>query len=225
MRVLIVEDERKMASFLEKGLKEHGLLPEVCYEGDVALERILESGFDAVILDVMLPGLDGLSIVRRMRQQSNTTPVLMLSARGQVDERVEGLEAGADDYMAKPFAIKEVAARVKALHRRGSESRAQVLKVADLALDLVKHEVKRAGKTIDLSARELRMVEVLLRNARRVCGRIYLLEQVWDYNFDPGSNLVDVYMMRLRQKIDQGHELKPLHTVRGTGYMLSDAKT
>jgi DNA-binding response OmpR family regulator len=224
MRVLVVEDERKMASFLEKGLKEHGLLPEVCHEGDVALERILESGFDAVVLDIMLPGLDGLSVVRRMRQRGNATPVLMLSARGQVDERVEGLEAGADDYMTKPFAIKEVAARVKALHRRGGESRAQVLKIADLELDLVKHEVKRAGVALELSARELRMVEVLLRNARRVCGRIYLLEQVWEYNFDPGSNLVDVYMMRLRQKIDHGHDMKLLHTVRGAGYTLTDAR-
>ncbi len=225
MKVLVVEDEKKMAAFLERGLKEHGFLVTVTRRGDEAMDLILESAFDAVVLDVMLPGLDGLTIVRRLRQRGNTSPVLMLSARGAVDERVEGLEAGADDYLAKPFAIQEVIARVRALGRRQPEARAQVLKVADLAMDVSQHEVRRGDERIDLAAREYKMLEVLLRNAGRVCGRTLLLEQVWDFNFDPGSNLVDVYIKRLREKIDAGRETKLLHTVRGSGYVLKEDKT
>jgi len=224
MKVLVVEDERKMAAFLERGLKEQGFLTTGKQRGDEALDLILQSSFDAVVLDVMLPGLDGLSLVRRLRQRGNMTPVLMLSARGAVDERVEGLEAGADDYLAKPFAIKEVLARVRALGRRQPEARAQVLKVADLTMDVLQHEVRRGNDRIELAAREYKMLQVLLRNAGRVCGRTLLLEQVWDFNFDPGSNLVDVYIKRLREKIDVGHDMKLLHTVRGSGYVLREDK-
>ncbi len=222
MKVLVVEDERKMAAFLELGFREQGFIVETCRHGDEGLQRILEGTFDAVVLDVMLPGIDGISLVRRLRQRGNTTPVLMLSARGEVDERVEGLEAGADDYMAKPFAIKEVIARVRVLGRRQPEARAQVLKMGDLVMDVVKHEVRRGGVRIELAAREYKMLEVLLRNADRVCGRALLLEQVWDFNFDPGTNLVDVYIKRLREKIDAGREVKLLHTVRGSGYVLKE---
>ena len=224
MKVLVVEDEKKMAAFLERGLKEHDFSVSVCRRGDEALTAILETALDAVILDVMLPGLDGLSLVRRLRQRGNATPVLMLSARGEVDERVEGLEAGADDYLAKPFAIKEVIARVRALGRRQPEARATVLKAGDLTMDVTQHEVRRGGDRIDLAAREYKMLEVLLRNAGRVCGRALLLEQVWDFNFDPGSNLVDVYVRRLREKIDAGRETRLLHTVRGSGYVLKEDK-
>lgn len=224
MKVLVVEDEKKMAAFLERGLKEHGFMVTCGRHGDEALNLILETPFDAVVLDVMLPGLDGLSIVRRLRQRGNTTPVLMLSARGEVDERVEGLEAGADDYLAKPFAIKEVVARVRALGRRQPEARATVLKAGDLTMDVTQREVRRGGDRIDLSAREHKMLEVLLRNAGRVCGRALLLQQVWDFNFDPGSNLVDVYIRRLREKLDAGRETRLLHTVRGSGYVLKEEK-
>jgi len=224
MKILVVEDEKKIAAFLERGLKENGFVVTVTRRGDEALELILQSAFDAVVLDVMLPGLDGLSIVRRLRQRGNATPVLMLSARGAVDERVEGLEAGADDYLAKPFAIKEVIARVRALGRRQPEARAQVLRVGDLTMDITQHEVRRGSERIELATREYKMLEVLLRNAGRVCGRSLLLEQVWDFNFDPGSNIVDVYVKRLREKIDVGREPKLLHTVRGSGYVLKEDK-
>jgi DNA-binding response OmpR family regulator len=205
-------------------LKEHGFIVTVLRRGDEALEAIRQSPYDAVVLDVMLPGLDGLTLTRRLRKRGNATPVLMLSARGEVDERVEGLEAGADDYLAKPFVIKEVIARLRALGRRHPEARAQVLKVADLVMDVGQHEVRRGGERIDLATREYRMLQVFLRNAGRVCGRALLLEQVWDFNFDPGSNLVDVYVKRLREKIDAGHDMKLLHTVRGSGYVLREEK-
>ena len=222
MKVLVVEDESKMAAFLERGFREQHFEVEVCGRGDTALDRIQSSSFDAVVLDIMLPGLDGISVVRRLREQGNATPVLILSARGHVDERVEGLEAGADDYLAKPFAIKEVVARARALSRRVPETRVQMLKLVDLTIDLVQHEARRDGTRLDLSAREFKMLEVLLRNAGRICGRALLLEQVWDFNFDPGTNLVDVYVKRLRRKLDDGHEVKLVHTVRGSGYLLKE---
>ncbi|QIE99979.1 response regulator transcription factor [Roseimicrobium sp. ORNL1] len=224
MKVLVVEDESKMAAFLERGFREQHFEVELCDRGDSALQRIQASAFDAVVLDIMLPGLDGITVVRRLREQGNATPVLILSARGHVDERVEGLEAGADDYLAKPFAIKEVVARARALSRRMPETRAQVLKLADLTLDLVQHEARRNGVRLDLSTREFKMLEVLLRNAGRICGRTLLLEQVWDFNFDPGTNLVDVYVKRLRRKLDDGHEVKLVHTVRGSGYVLKEGE-
>jgi DNA-binding response OmpR family regulator len=224
MKVLVVEDEKKMAAFLERGLKEQGFLVTVLRRGDEAMESILECPYDAVLLDVMLPGLDGLTLTRRLRKRGNFTPVLMLSARGEVDERVEGLEAGADDYLAKPFAIKEVIARLRALGRRQPEARSQVLRVGDLVMDVGQHEVRRGSDRIDLGTREYRMLQVFLRNAGRVCGRALLLEQVWDFNFDPGSNLVDVYVKRLREKIDAGRDTKLLHTVRGSGYVLKEEK-
>ncbi|MEQ1860179.1 MAG: response regulator transcription factor [Chthoniobacteraceae bacterium] len=222
MKVLIVEDERKMAAFLDRAFREQSIEAEVCRHGDAALDRIQQTAFDAVVLDIMLPGLDGLAIVRRLRERGNHTPVLMLSARGDVDERVAGLEAGADDYMAKPFAIKEVVARVRALTRRTPEARVQVLALADLTLDLVAHEARRASRRIELTNREYKILEVLLRNAGRVCGRTLLLERVWDFNFDPGTNLVDVYIRRLREKIDAPHPVKLVHTVRGSGYVMKE---
>jgi DNA-binding response OmpR family regulator len=168
----------------------------------------------------MLPGRDGLSLLRQLRERQNTTPVLLLSARGEVNERVEGLNAGADDYLPKPFVIAELVARVRALGRRGNDSRSAVLQVGDLSLDTISHHAERRGTKIDLTAREYRLLEFLMRSVGRICGRMAILEKVWDYDFDPGSNLVDVNVMRLREKIDQEFEPKLLHTVRGLGYMI-----
>jgi DNA-binding response OmpR family regulator len=170
----------------------------------------------------MLPGRDGLSVLRQWRQQRHAIPVLLLSARGEVDERVEGLDAGADDYLPKPFALVELAARVRALTRRGTENKSPVLRVADLSLDTVTHRAQRGGMDIELTAREYRLLEFLMRSAGRLCGRMMILEKVWDYDFDPGTNLVDVYIKRLREKIDAAFEPKLLHTVRGTGYVLKE---
>lgn len=226
MRVLIVEDEPKMAALLLDGLREHGLAAETCRRGDEALELLRGGGYDAAVLDIMLPHLDGITLTRRLRERGSTLPILMVSALGSVDERVTGISAGADDYLAKPFAIKEVAARVKALGRRSMKMPAQqgahILSIADLALDLTRREARRAGARLELSARELLLLEVLLRHAGHVCGRRLLLEEVWEHHFDQGSNLVDVYVRRLRQKLDEGHELKLLHTVRGAGYVLKE---
>ena len=225
MKVLVVEDESKMAAFLERGFREQHVEVDICSRGDDAMQMVYQGAYDVVVLDVMLPGLDGISVVRRLRALGTATPVLVLSARGHVDERVEGLEAGADDYLAKPFAIKEVVARARALSRRSPETRAQLLKLADLTLDLVQHEARRNGSRLELTSREFKMLEVLLRNAGRICGRTLLLEQVWDFNFDPGTNLVDVYVKRLRRKLDDGHEVKLVHTVRGSGYVMKEGSS
>ena len=226
MKVLIVEAEVKMAALLLEGLRDHGLAAEVCRRGDVALQLLKTGGFDAVVMDIMLPGLDGISITRELRARGNQVPILMVSAMGSVDERVAGIEAGADDYLAKPFAVKELAARLKALGRRSLKMPQQVgvhiLSLADLMLDLKRREARRAGERLHLSARETLLLEVLLRHAGHICGRRLLLEEVWEYHFDQGSNLVDVFIRRLRQKLDVGHEVKLLHTVRGAGYVLQE---
>ncbi len=222
MRVLVVEDERKTASFIRKALQEEGFAVDVCRTGDDALIAPAATPYDVVVLDIMLPGRDGLSVLRQWRKQGDTTPVLLLSARGEVSERVEGLDAGADDYLPKPFALVELAARVRALTRRGSETKTPVLKLADLSLDTVTHRAQRGGTTIELTAREYRLLEFLMRSAGRLCGRMMIVEKVWDYDFDPGTNLVDVYIKRLREKIDAKFEQKLLHTVRGSGYVLKE---
>jgi DNA-binding response OmpR family regulator len=220
MRVLVVEDEKKTASFIRKALQEEGFAVDVCHNGEDALPAPRVTPYDGIVLDIMLPGRDGLSLLRHWRQHGITTPILLLSARGQVNERVEGLDAGADDYLAKPFALVELAARVRALTRRTSDHKSPVLQVADLTLDTVTHQAQRGGREIELTGREYRLLEFLMRSAGRVCGRMMILEKVWDYNFDPGSNLVDVSVKRLREKIDADFEPRLLHTVRGTGYVL-----
>ncbi len=226
MRVLIVEDEMKMAALLLEGLQHHGLAAEVCGRGDEALEKLRGGGYDAAVLDVMLPRMDGITITRRLRERGSTLPILMLSALGSVDERIAGINAGADDYMAKPFAVKEVAARVKALGRRAMkmpvQADANVLTLADLTLDLIRREARRGGARLDLSVRETLLLEVLMRHAGMICGRRLLLEEVWEHHFDQGSNLVDVCIRRLRLRLDEGHEVKLLHTVRGAGYVLME---
>jgi two-component system, OmpR family, response regulator len=223
MRVLVVEDEKKTASFIRKALQAEGFAVDVCHNGDEGLAAARATPFDAIVLDIMLPGRDGLSVLRQLRERQNATPVLLLSARGEVYERVEGLNAGADDYLPKPFVIAELVARVRALGRRGGESKSPVLRVADLTLDTVTREARRGGATIELTTREYRLLEFLMRSEGRICGRMAILEKVWDYDFDPGSNLVDVNIMRLREKIDAGFEPKLLHTVRGIGYVMRES--
>ncbi len=220
--MLVVEDERKTASFIRKALQAEGHVVDVLHDGSEALLAAAKTPFDVIVLDIMLPGRDGLSVVRQMRERRITVPVLLLSARGEVGERIEGLDAGADDYLAKPFALEEVLARVRALGRRQSEAKTPVLRIADLTLDSVTRKVKRGGTPIDLAPREYLLLEFLMRSAGRICGRMAIVEKVWDYDFDPGSNLVDVYIMRLREKIDAGFEPKLLHTVRGVGYVLKE---
>jgi DNA-binding response OmpR family regulator len=222
MRVLVVEDEKKTASFIRKALQAEGFAVDVCHRGDEALTFAGATAFDGIVLDIMLPECDGLSVLRQLRDQQNRTPVLLLSARGAVNERVEGLNAGADDYLPKPFVIAELVARVRALGRRGNESKSTLLRVADLTLDAISHRAQRGGKTFGLTAREFRLLEFLMRSAGRICGRMSIIEKVWDYDFDPGTNLVDVYVKRLREKIDDGFEPKLLHTVRGVGYVLKE---
>jgi DNA-binding response OmpR family regulator len=222
MRVLVVEDEKKTASFVRKALQAENFAVDVIANGEDALLAASHTPFDAIVLDIMLPGRDGLSVLRQLRERRNTTPVLLLSARGEVNERVEGLDAGADDYLPKPFELAELVARVRALTRRGSENKPIVLRVADLTLDTVTHKAQRGGAEIELTAREYRLLEFLMRSNGRQCGRMMILEKVWDYNFDPGTNLVDVYVRRLREKIDEHFKPKLLHTVRGAGYMLKE---
>lgn len=226
MRVLIVEDESRMASLLLQGLLENGLAGEVCQRGDAALALLKLGGFDAAVVDVMLPGMDGLSITRKLRQGGNQVPILMVSALNSVDEKVAGINAGADDYLGKPFAVKELVARIKSLGRRSMTmpqmSGQSVLRLADLTLDLTRREARRAGTLLHLSTRETRLLEVLMQHAGFICGRRLLLEEVWEYQFDQGSNLVEVFIRRLRQKLDVGHDVKLLHTVRSAGYVLKE---
>jgi DNA-binding response OmpR family regulator len=224
VRVLVVEDEKKTASFIRKALQAEGFAVDVCLNGNDAFAALQATPFDAVVLDIMLPGRDGLSVLRQLREQKNATPVLLLSARGNVNERVEGLNAGADDYLPKPFELAELVARVRALTRRGGENKAIILRVADLTLDTVTHKARRGDVEIELTAREYRLLELLMRSTGRLCGRMMILEKVWDYDFDPGTNLVDVYLRRLREKIDADFEPKLLHTVRGAGYILEEQR-
>ncbi len=226
MRVLIVEDELKMGNLLREGLHEHGLAAEICRCGAEALELLKAGGYDAAVMDIMLPKMDGIAITKTLRARGNTVPILMVSALGSLDERVAGIEAGADDYLPKPFAVKELVARLKALGRRTLKMPQQagdhILSFADLTLDLTLREARRGGQRLHLSTRETLMLEVLMRHAGHVCGRRLLLEEVWEYHFEQGSNLVDVFIRRLRQKLDVGYEVKLLHTVRGAGYLLRE---
>jgi DNA-binding response OmpR family regulator len=218
--VLVVEDERQTASFVRKALQAEGHAVDVLHDGNAALSAVASTPFDVVVLDIMLPGRDGLSVLKQMREKKIATPVLLLTARGEVGEKVEGLNAGADDYLSKPFALDELAARVRALGRRNSEAKSTVLRVGDLSLDTVSHQASRNGRVIELTRREYLLLEFLMRSAGRVCGRMFIVEKVWDYDFDPGTNLVDVYIRRLREKIDADGEPKLLQTVRGMGYLM-----
>ena len=196
---------------------------DVVHHGDQALAVILDNHFDAVVLDIMLPGRDGLSILRALRQKSNAVPVLILTARGAISEKVEGLDLGADDYLAKPFSIDELAARLRALIRRKSGENLIRYRVQDLSLDVATRTAQRGTRRIDLTSREFGLLECLMRAPGRVFSRTQLCQQVWEYHFDPESNLVDVYIQRLRRKIDDGESSRLIQTVRGTGYRIGDA--
>jgi len=222
MRALVVEDEKRLAALVRKALTNAGIAVDVKQRGDDAMEEISTISYDILILDIMLPGLDGLGILRRLRAQSNATPVLLLSARGDVSEKVEGLELGADDYLGKPFAVEELVARVRALLRRAGGETLAFYRVADLIMNIPRRQVMRAGTRIDLSPREFALLELLLRSPGHVFTRTQICEKVWDYRFDPGTNLVDVYVRRLRRKIDDGFDLRLLHTIRFVGYTLSE---
>jgi two-component system OmpR family response regulator len=222
MRILVVEDDKEVAGFVVKGLREAGHTVEHADNGRDGLFLAASENFDAIILDRMLPGgIDGLRLLETLRAQDNITPVVFLSALGQVDDRVKGLKAGGDDYLTKPFAFAELLARVEALTRRGkSDGPTTRLLVGDLEMDLLSRGVKRGGQKIDLQPREFRLLEYLMRHVGQVVTRTMLLEGVWDYHFDPQTNVIDVHVSRLRQKIDKPFELPLLHTVRNAGYML-----
>jgi two-component system OmpR family response regulator len=221
MKLLVVEDDRETASYLAKGLGESGYTVDRAGDGREGLFMASSGGYDAIVLDRMLPGMDGLTMLSALRAAEIGTPALILSALGSVDDRVKGLRAGGDDYLVKPFAFSELLARLEALLRRGSAAQATTaLRVADLELDLLTRTVRRCGKPIDLLPREFRLLEYLMRNAGHVVTRTMLLEHVWDYHFDPQTNVIDVHVSRLRQKIDKNFERPLLHTVRGAGYCL-----
>jgi two-component system, OmpR family, response regulator len=218
MRILVVEDDREAAAYLVRGLTESGHRVDLASDGRQGLARARTDRFDALVIDRMLPELDGLSIIAALRAAHDVTPVLVLSALGDVEDRVTGLRAGCDDYLPKPFAFSELLARLEALTRRGNaETR---LHVADLEMDLIARTVARAERPIELLPREFRLLEYLMRNAGHIVTRTMLLEKVWDHHFDPQTNVIDVHVSRLRQKIDKGFEHALLHTVRGAGYML-----
>lgn len=221
MRILVVEDDGEAATYVRRGLTEAGHSVDVAQDGETGLSLAQTQGYDVLVLDRMLPKKDGLSIVEELRRAGNHTPILILSALGQVDDRVKGLRAGGDDYLAKPYAFTELLARVEALCRRQQPIEAEmVYRVADLELDRLSHTVARAGKTILLQPREFRLLEYLMRHANQVVTRTMLLENVWDYHFDPQTNVIDVHISRLRGKIDKGFDPPLLQTVRGSGYMI-----
>lgn len=220
MKILVIEDEKKIANLLQKGLREQGYTVDLSHDGNDGLERASAQPYEAIILDIMLPGRDGLSVLRKLRERKVTTPVLVLTARGEVNERVEGLNAGADDYLAKPFAMDELVARLRALMRRVTGENISFYKVADLSMNLVSREVIRGTRKITLTAREFRLLEHLMRSPEQVLTRTQIIERVWEYHFDPGTNLVDVYIQRLRRKVDDGEDVKLIQTVRGVGYAI-----
>ena len=221
MRILVVEDDRKIASFVVNGLKQSGFAVDHCADGDEGLFMARNTPFDAAVVDVMLPKLDGLTLVQTLRRENVQIPVLILSAKATVDDRVKGLQAGGDDYLVKPFAFSELLARVQALIRRATKAPEPTrLTVGDLTLDLLTREVRRGAQKIELQAREFSLLEFLMRHAGRVVTKTMILEHVWDYSFDPQTNVVDVLVFRLRNKIDKDFPKKLLHTMRGVGYVL-----
>ncbi len=220
MKVLLVEDEKKIASLVRKDLEARGVVVDVAHHGDEGYLLATTRPYDVVILDIMLPGRDGLSILRNLRERGMAVPVLLLTARSELNERLEGLNLGADDYLTKPFYVEELGARVQALGRRASGNAQSLLGVGDLTLNLLTREVSRAGQRIELTNREFVLLERLLRSPGRVFTRAQILEQVWNSDFDPGSNLVDVYVQRLRKKVDGDHAVKWIETIRGVGYRI-----
>jgi two-component system OmpR family response regulator len=222
MRILVVEDDKKIASFIVKGLQQAGFAVDYAENGEDGLDLALTVPYDAAVVDIMLPRLDGLSLIAEMRQQKIDIPVIILSAKRSVEDRVKGLETGSDDYLTKPFAFSELLARVQALIRRYTSGFQEptTLTVENLIMDIVKHKVTRSGLEVDLQPREFSLLEYLMRNAERVVSKTMILEHIWDYNFDPQTNIVDVLICKLRNKIDRDFDKKLIHTIRGVGYVL-----
>ena len=221
MRILLVEDEPSAALMMAKGLREQTYAVDVAQDGDAALYQAGVNDYDLIILDIMLPGRDGFEVCRELRAAGRTLPVLMLTARDRIDDRVHGLDTGADDYLTKPFDFRELLAHIRALLRRGRDLKPDLLRVGDLEIDARARRARRGGRDLALTAKEYALLEYLARRAGEIVGRADIAEHVWDDNFDPFSNLIEVYVQRLRRKVDDGHTQKLLHTRRGAGYMLS----
>ncbi|KIH76042.1 two component transcriptional regulator, winged helix family [Geoalkalibacter ferrihydriticus] len=223
MRILVVEDEKKVASFIKRGLEEEGYAVDVAYEGDEGLDMATHTPYDLILMDVMLPKKDGITVIREMRAREVIAPVLCLTAKDTVDDIVSGLDSGSDDYLTKPFAFAELLARVRALIRRGTQDRGAELHFADLRLDPVTHKVWRSDKEIDLTSKEYALLEYMMRNPNQVLTRTMIAEHVWDYTFDSFTNIIDVYINYLRKKVDRDFDKKLIHTVRGVGYVLKES--
>ena len=221
MKLLIVEDDKKIGSFIEKGMREAGYFVDVCTDGRTGLEQARTGEYDAAIIDVMLPKLDGLELIETLRREKNVTPVLILSAKQSVDDRIKGLQTGGDDYMVKPFSFSELLARIQALIRRNrNHIEETVLEYQNLSMDLLRRTVRRDGKKIELPSKEYALLEYMMRNPEMVISKTSILERVYDYSFDPQTNVVDVLVCRLRNKIDREFDEKLIHTIRGMGYVL-----
>ena len=220
MRILVVEDEKKVANFVKKGLQEEGYAVDVVYNGRDGLNFAADQSYDLILLDIYLPGIDGLTILKKLRDAKVKTPVLLLTVRATIEDKVIGLNSGADDYLTKPFAFEELIARVRALLRRGRDADTTVIQVADLILDPVRRIVTRRGQVIVLTMKEFSLLEYFMRSTGRVLTRTMIIDHVWNYDFDTETNVIDVYVNYLRKKIDTGHDIKLIHTVRGVGYVL-----
>lgn len=222
MRVLVVEDERKVANFIKHGLEEERYIVEIAYDGISGLDMLMNNHFDAIVLDVMLPGKDGFTLLKEMRDSGISTPVIMLTARANVEDRVAGLDLGADDYLPKPFSFDELAARLRSILRRSSPEKSTKLRAGDLILDTVSHLAYRQGREIELTTKEYALLEYMLRNKNRILSRSTITQHVWKHNFDPESNIIDVYVKRLRSKIEKDGEKPLVQSIRGVGYRLRE---
>lgn len=223
MRILVIEDERKVASFIRRGLEEERYIVETAADGQAGLDLALNNVFDAIVLDVMLPRLDGYSVLRAIREEGLAVPVIMLTARGTTEDRVQGLDLGADDYLAKPFHFEELAARLRSILRRSSTEKSTKLQCADLTLDLVTHYAYRAEKEIELTTKEYALLEYMMRNKDRILSRSMIMQHVWKHDFDPESNIIDVYVKRVRQKIERPGQSQLIHSIRGVGYRMRES--
>ena len=223
MHILVVEDEQKVAGFIQRGLEEEGYKVDLAFDGEAGIEKGLSGTYDLILMDIMLPKKDGIAVIRELREKDIKTPVLCLTARDSVEDKVVGLDIGADDYLAKPFAFAELVARCRALIRRGTSDRGAEIHFADLRLDPVTHKVWRSGKEIGLTSKEYALMEYFMRNPNKVLTRTMIAENVWDYSFDSFTNIIDVYVNYLRNKIDRDYDKKLIHTVRGSGYVLKES--
>ncbi len=222
MRILVVEDEKKVARFIQQGLEEEHYTVDVAHDGDAGGSMAEGGSYDLVIMDVMLPKRNGVDVTRSLREKKNGVPILMLTAKTSTEDKVAGLDSGADDYLTKPFAFAELLARVRSLLRRGATEKTTLLVIGNLELDTVTHKARRGGKNIDLTMKEYALLEFFMRNKERVLSRTIISEHIWEYNFDTGTNLIDVYINHLRNKVDAGFDTKLIHTVRGVGYVMKE---